>query len=299
MINTSNQGEDIVIERLGKKRWIKKNGGLFFAIPCGIDTLSYVVNMKEQSILITPLHATTQDNFSVQVSGNVFIQFVDAEKAAYGATDPIAMIDTYAQAVMRTAIGKMTYDHLSGDRGPINEEIRVSLATAAAQWGMKVLRYEITNVDVTPSMRVDMELQGSAERQRRANVTTAEGLRDAAIQTSRGAMQAKLNATEADAQSMLQMAQAEKKKVILAAEAAKADAMLRAEGTAVAMQTIMDTLNAGGVNAMIALQYKIASELIEMQGKIGERSNTIYFNQHPADLTALLAQAQTMVTVQK
>ena len=77
----------MVVERLGKLHSIKE-GGWFLAIP-GIDQIRFVVDMREKAISITPQAAITKDNVHVEVSGNIFCQFVDAEKAAYGSQNPI------------------------------------------------------------------------------------------------------------------------------------------------------------------------------------------------------------------
>lgn len=75
------------MERFGKLHVIQ-DSGWFFAIP-GVDTISYVVDVRERAIDIPPQSAITRDNVAVEVSGNLFIQFVDPEKAAYGALNPV------------------------------------------------------------------------------------------------------------------------------------------------------------------------------------------------------------------
>ena len=82
IINVCAQGERMVVERLGKLNSIKESGW-FVAIPF-IDQIRFVVDMREKALSITPQSAITKDNVHVQVSGNLYCQFVDPEKAAYG-----------------------------------------------------------------------------------------------------------------------------------------------------------------------------------------------------------------------
>ena len=87
ILNIVPQGNKYVVERLGKMSAIQESG-YFFAIPF-IDQISYVIDARERAIRIEPQSAITRDNVSVDVSGNLFVQFVDAEKAAYGARNPL------------------------------------------------------------------------------------------------------------------------------------------------------------------------------------------------------------------
>ena len=87
ILNIVPQGKLYIVERLGKLEAIQPSG-YFFAIPF-IDQVAYVIDTRERAIDITPQSAITRDNVSVEVSGNLFVQFVDAEKAAYGARNPL------------------------------------------------------------------------------------------------------------------------------------------------------------------------------------------------------------------
>ena len=106
VINVCPQGEQMVVERLGKLSGVK-DGGFFFAIPF-IDTIQYVVDMREKALSIHPQSCITKDNVHVQVSGTLYCQFVDATKAAYGSKNPIYSVKQHAQSSMRAAIGAFT-----------------------------------------------------------------------------------------------------------------------------------------------------------------------------------------------
>lgn len=87
VFNIVPQGFKYVVERFGKMHAIE-DSGWFLAIP-GVDQIAYVIDVRERAIDIPPQSAITRDNVSVEVSGNLFVQFVDPERAAYGAFNPL------------------------------------------------------------------------------------------------------------------------------------------------------------------------------------------------------------------
>lgn len=87
VFNIVPEGFKYVVERFGRLHAIQ-DSGWFIAIPL-VDTISYVVDVRELAIDIPPQSAITRDNVAVEVSGNLFIQFVDPQKAAYGALNPL------------------------------------------------------------------------------------------------------------------------------------------------------------------------------------------------------------------
>jgi regulator of protease activity HflC (stomatin/prohibitin superfamily) len=122
--------------------------------------------------------AITRDNVSVEVSGNVYVQFVDAEKAAYGARNPLYAVVQHAQSAMRSAIGEMELDEILHNRAKLNTLIKGSVQEAAVAWGIAVRRYEITEVTPDEQIRLAMDKQAAAERNRREMVLQAEGQRE-------------------------------------------------------------------------------------------------------------------------
>ena len=77
----------MVVERFGKLHAIHESG-YFFAIPM-VDSIAYVIDIRERALDIVPQSAITRDNVSVEVSGNLFVRVVDPERAAYGARNPL------------------------------------------------------------------------------------------------------------------------------------------------------------------------------------------------------------------
>lgn len=104
VINVCPEGTQMVIERLGQIYDVQK-GGLFIAIPI-LDRISYVIDMREKALSISPQSCITKDNVHVQVSGTLYCQYVDAAKAAYGSKNPVYAVKQHAQSSMRAAIGE-------------------------------------------------------------------------------------------------------------------------------------------------------------------------------------------------
>jgi regulator of protease activity HflC (stomatin/prohibitin superfamily) len=134
----------MVIERLGKYHGIAE-GGYFWSIPL-VDEIRFVIDMREKAIAIAPQACITKDNVHVTVSGNLFLQFMDAWKAAYGSKNPMYSVRQHAQSAMRAAIGELELDEILHARVKLNDHIKMAVAAAAEQWGLDIKRYEITEI---------------------------------------------------------------------------------------------------------------------------------------------------------
>jgi regulator of protease activity HflC (stomatin/prohibitin superfamily) len=132
VLNICPQGEVMVVERLGKLHAIKE-AGWFIAIPV-VDQIRYRIDMREKALTINPQAAITKDNVHVQVSGNLYCQFVDAEKAAYGSKNPLFAVKQLAQSSMRAAIGELELDQILHARAQLNTMIRTTIQDAATKW---------------------------------------------------------------------------------------------------------------------------------------------------------------------
>jgi regulator of protease activity HflC (stomatin/prohibitin superfamily) len=163
----------MIVERLGKFHSTHE-GGWFLAIP-GLDSIRFVIDMREKALSISPQSAITKDNVHVHVSGNLYCQFVDAEKAAYGSKNPLYAVKQHAQSSMRAAIGELELDEILHARAHLNAVIRQSVQESAQAWGLEIKRYEITEVCPDKFITEAMDKQAAAERNRRKKVLDAEG----------------------------------------------------------------------------------------------------------------------------
>jgi regulator of protease activity HflC (stomatin/prohibitin superfamily) len=142
LLNVCPQGEQMVVERLGKFDAVKE-GGWFIAIPL-VDQITFVVDMREKALSIPPQQCITKDNVKLEVSGNLYCQFNDAAKAAYGSKNPIHAVKQHAQSSMRAAIGELELDEILHARAQLNTIVRTTVQEAAESWGLVIKRYEIT-----------------------------------------------------------------------------------------------------------------------------------------------------------
>lgn len=287
ILNIVPQGKMYVVERFGKLHEIQPSG-FFFAIPF-LDEIGYVVDMRERAIDIPPQSAITRDNVSVDVSGNLFLAFVDPERAAYGARNPLYAVMQHAQSAMRSAIGEMELDEILHGRARLNSLIKGSVQESAVTWGLDVRRYEITEISPDPVIRQAMDKQAAAERTRREQVLQAEGEKRSKELSSEGIKISLSNESEGNLIKVKNEAEASKVKLVREAEGEAISVELRAKAQAEAIQKIAAELQKPG--GMDAAKLALAGEYVTMYGEMGKQSNTMLFNDRPADMNALLSQA--------
>lgn len=287
IFNIVPQGHKFVVERFGKLHSVEESGW-FLAIPL-VDQIAYVIDVRERAIDIEPQAAITRDNVSVEVSGNLFVKFQDPEKAAYGALNPLYSVTQHAQSAMRSAIGEMELDEILHNRSRVNALIKGGLQEAALPWGLEVRRYEITEITPDHQIRIAMDKQAAAERDRRENVLRAEGDKRRAQLTSEGVKISLTNESEGNLVKVQNEAEATKQRILLEAQGQAEAIRLTANAQAEALELIANQINKEGGTE--AAKLALAKEYVSMYGEMGAKSNTIMFNDKPADVNALLSQA--------
>ena len=192
---------------------------------------------------------------------------------------------------MRSAIGEMELDEILHGRARMNAMIKGGLQEAAIPWGLEIRRYEITEIMPDPQIRLAMDKQAAAERDRREHVLRAEGDKQRVTLTSEGVKISLQNESEGNLIKVRNEAEATKIKMMREAEGQAEAILLTAEAQAKALRMIaLELENPGGSQAaMLAL----SKEYVAMYGEMGQKSNTMIFNDRPGDVSALLAQAVT------
>jgi regulator of protease activity HflC (stomatin/prohibitin superfamily) len=149
------------------------------------------------------------------------------ERAAYQVANLPRALTTLAMTNIRAVIGEMELDATLSSRERINTSLLVTLDGATEPWGVKVSRVEIRKIEPPANLVQAMNLQMTAERERRAVVARADGEREAAIKRAEGEKQALVLAAEGrqqaavrDAQARIQLAQAEAEATRMVSEAA-------------------------------------------------------------------------------
>jgi len=164
-----------IVERLGRFHRALAPG-LNVLIPF-TDRIAYRFDLREVPTEVAPQVCISLDNTTLTVDGFLYLQITDPVKAAYGSSNPMAAAMQLAQTSMRSEIGKLHLDEALSSRQLLNTAVAAAVEEAAINWGIKVLRYEIK--DITPPQAIlhAMELQITAEREKRATIAKSEGQR--------------------------------------------------------------------------------------------------------------------------
>jgi len=222
------QQKALVIERFGRFHAVLAPG-LNFVLPF-VDRVAYHHDLREIPFDVPSQICITKDNTQLQVDGILYFQVTDPRLASYGSSNFMVAITQLAQTTLRSVIGKMELDRTFEERDHINGLVVAALDQAAANWGVKVLRYEIK--DLTPPKEIlhAMQAQITAEREKRAVIATSEGAqqqqinlaagaRAAAIAQSEGVKQAEINTAQGQAAAILSIAEANAQAIRQVAEA--------------------------------------------------------------------------------
>jgi regulator of protease activity HflC (stomatin/prohibitin superfamily) len=197
------------------------------------------------------------------------MQVMDPERASYGIGDFNFAISQLAQTTLRSEIGQIDLDRTFLERAAINGSIVEELDKASDAWGVKVLRYEIKNINPPADVIAAMEKQMRAERETRAVVLTSEGGRDAAINEAEGEKQRVIKASEGTQQQQINEANGQAAAILAIATA-----------TAEGLRQVAIALSGEGGDA--AMKLRVAEQYLEQFGKIAKEGNTLVV---PADLS--------------
>src|ERR1700752_3108885 len=165
------------------------------------------IDLREQYIDLPPQPVITRDNVTIHVDSVVYWQITDPIKAVYEMNDLVGGLVQLTITGMRAVMGDMDLDHTLSQRDQINSKLRVILDEATDKWGVKVTRVDVKNINPPEDVRVTMEKQMTAERNRRALVLQAEGDRQAAVTRAEGEKQAAVTRSEGEKQSAILQAE--------------------------------------------------------------------------------------------
>ncbi len=196
------QGEEWIVERLGKYYGTLKPG-LNIIIPY-LDQVAYKLVTKDIILDVQEQEVITRDNAVILTNAIAFLKVTDPVKAVYGVTDFSEAIRNMIMTTLRSIIGEMELDEALSSRDKIKARLREMIADEAVDWGLTVKSVEIQDIKPSESMQKAMEQQASAERERKAVVTRAEGAKQAAILEA----EARLESSKRDANAQVMLAEA-------------------------------------------------------------------------------------------
>jgi regulator of protease activity HflC (stomatin/prohibitin superfamily) len=269
-----------VIESLGKfSRTV--HAGFHILVPF-VERVAYRHSLKETAVDIPEQVCITKDNVQVHVDGVLYLKVLNPELASYGVSDYVFAIAQLAQTTLRSEVGKIDLDRTFEERAHINASVVSELDKASEPWGVKVLRYEIKNINPPADVLQAMEKQMRAEREKRAIILASEGERDA-----------KINQAEGEKQQVIKQSEASKQQQINEAEGQAQAILAVASATAEGLRRVAESLREeGGVQAM---QLRVAEQWVEQFGQLAKAGNTFVVPANLSDIASVLALATGIV----
>jgi len=171
-IRVAAQWERGVVLLLGKFRCVK-GPGLLYIIPVlegvrFLDTRVLVLNIPRQKVI-------TKDNVPAEIDAALFFMVADSEKAVITIQDFKFAVAQYAQAALRDVVGSLTLDDLLSEREQIQIRIKEHVEERVKDWGLRVDSLRLQDIELPEDLKRMMSRQASAEREKRATITKAEG----------------------------------------------------------------------------------------------------------------------------
>lgn len=267
-----------IVERMGRFNRIL-NPGLAILVPV-IDRIAYVKSLKENAMEIPSQSAITADNVTLELDGVLYTRVFDAFKASYGVEDADYAISQLAQTTMRSEIGQLTLDHVLKERAALNTNITQAINEAAADWGIRCLRYEIRDIHAPGPVVEAMHRQVTAERSKRAEILESEGQRQSAINIAEGRKQSVILASEAIKAEQINSASGEAEAI-----------MLKARATATGIDAVARSISEGKQAAQGAVSLSVAEKYVEAFGKLAKEGTSVVVPGNVGDIGGMIATA--------
>ncbi|PZV01234.1 MAG: membrane protease subunit, stomatin/prohibitin [Leptolyngbya sp.] len=176
-VRVAAQWERGVILQLGKIQDVR-GPGLLYVVPViesvqFIDTRTLVINIPRQKVI-------TRDNVPAEIDSALFFQVSDAQRAVVSIQDFRFAVSQYAQAALRDVVGGLSLDDLLSEREQIQTQIGAIVEAQVQEWGMHIDSIRLQDIELPEDLKRMMSRQASAEREKRATITKADGDRLAA-----------------------------------------------------------------------------------------------------------------------
>lgn len=270
-----------IVERMGRFNRILEPG-VAILMPV-IDRIAYVKSLKENAMEIPSQSAITADNVTLELDGILYTRVFDAYKASYGVEDADYAISQLAQTTMRSEIGQLTLDHVLKERAALNTNITQAINEAAADWGIRCLRYEIRDIHAPGPVVEAMHRQVTAERSKRAEILESEGQRQSAINIAEGRKQSVILASEAIKAEQINAASGEAEAILL-----------KAKATAAGVDAVARSLSDGKQYAQGAVSLSVAEKYVDAFGKLAKEGTSVVVPGNVGDIGGMIASAMAV-----
>lgn len=199
------QANAYVMERLGVYS-VTWSAGLHLKVPF-IERIARKVSLKEQVLDFPPQPVITKDNVTMNIDAVVYAHVFDPVKYCYGVENALMGLQNLTATTLRSVIGDMELDATLSSRAEINSKMQVILDEATDNWGLKVSRVEIKNIQPPHEIEEVMTKQMRAERERRQTVLEAQAHKEAVVSRAEGDKQAKVLAAQAESEAQRTLAE--------------------------------------------------------------------------------------------
>ncbi len=205
------QNHSYLIEFLGKyrKSW---QAGIHVKIPF-LERVSAKVSLKEQVYDYPPQTVITKDNVSIDINAVVFAKVFDPYKSVYNIEDSFIGLENLSATTLRNVVGEMELDECLSSREKINAQMQEALDDATDEWGIKVRRVEIKDINPPREIEDAMTKQMKAEREKRQAILEAEAHKESVTKVAEGDKAAKVLAAEAEREAKIAIAEGEAKAI--------------------------------------------------------------------------------------
>lgn len=226
-ISIVRQSSTYITEFLGKYHRTL-SPGLHILVPF-LEKVSHKINLKTMVLDSEPQPVFTKDNVGMSVSTVTYYKITDPFKSVYEIQDVEFAILNICSTTLRDVIGGLDLDETYTSRETINKKLRVELDNVTNNWGVRVERVEVKDINPPKDIREAMEKQMRAERTKRAQILEAQGLQESQILNAEGQKQAQILTAQAAKDAQILEAEAHKQAQILNAEGEQAAILLLAE----------------------------------------------------------------------
>ena len=258
----------------------RMNPGFRWIIPFISEVIK--LDLRTQVMDVPSQEVITKDNSPTNVDAIIYIRVIDPEKAYFEVTNYRIATIALAQTSLRGIIGDMELDEVLYNRDVINTKLRDILDRETDQWGVKVERVEIKEVDPVEQVKNAMTEQTAAERARRAAILRADGEKRSAILKAEGLRQSMILEAEGERQSKVLRAEGERLSRILQAQGEAQGLRILSVGAAPLDRKAITVLSLNALKSMangqatkIVFPFEV-SELIRQGAKfLGAKDETV------------------------